>query len=1706
MEKLKKILFKIKGIKFKDIFYTALVVFLAIIIALTSALPVSAALEKCTLKVVQSSNYLYMSNWAYPSERNGIHLATVASGTYKGEPAYCIEFGKDMGNSGISENIKDIEDISAWNELSAVQKLGIKDATIYGYPNFSYGVDEEAAQVATQLIVWEYSKGYRTAADGDNPTAGLNGTSSAIEYAINTAGFDVRQMYYISAVKTYSDIRTAYVGILNGIKNHHVKPSFDEDTIELEWNSSNSRYEATLTDSNKVLSLYSFQSNDSSVKTSVSGNKLTIYTSSPLDSSVKITLDKTSASCGGDIGFVPDDDYYQSLVGRLTDPVTGYIKVKTATGNIKIQKDSEDGIIKGISFTVKGCGETYTVETNSKGVAALNDIPSGSYTVKESTDTRYVSQNTQSVTVTSGGTASVSFSNELKKGNIKIMKDSEDSIVKGFTFSISGSDGSSLSVTTNSSGIAEADNLPVYDSGNEKITYTVKETDIPVRYIDTDSKTLTIKTDSTSEVTFNNILKKFNITLTKRDIEETAPQGDATLAGAVYGIYKNGELLDSYTTDADGSFTTEYYVCGDGYTIKEISPSEGYLLDETSYKVNASASNFTLEYNTVPVDVTESVIKGNIAIIKHSDDGSTGIETPEKGASFQIYLKSAGSFAAAKDDEKDTIVCDSDGFCSSSLLPYGIYTVHQTAGWDGTEYITDFDVYINSDGMTYKFLINNSKFSSYLKIVKSDAETGKTIPIEGAGFEIYDSDGHRISMQYTYPEVTTIHTFYTNSEGYLITPQMLEDGEYTLVEVAAPYGYVLNSAPQSFTISQANSSTDTGVMVVMVKIADSPQKGTINVSKTGEVLSGVEEDGEGYSFKYENSALSGAVFSIYAAEDIFTPDGTVRYTNGELVDEITTGEDGTAKSTELYLGQYKVCEKRAPETFASSSEEFYVTLTYAGEDTEATSSDLSVYNERQKAAVSLRKTMQKDEIFDIGNSDEILSVKFGLYAAEDISAPDGSTLPIDGLIAAGAADENGLITFDCDLPINHSFYVKEVSTDEKYVLSEEKYQFKTAYASQDTKVINIDAADGGEIENKLIYGSIICRKTERETKEDVEGAVFGLFSYDETEFTEETAYLTSSTDKDGIASFDNVPYGGWIIYELTPAEGFLDNNEIYHVTLNSDGAEININVVNDKIPELKTTAEIDMEKEVCATEIFVLTDTVEYQHLIPGSEYTIDGILMDKSTSSPLYINGGEVTTSVTFIPEEASGAVELYFTFDSKFIKEDKNIVAFESISKDGIELACHADIDDENQTVSVLAPKIKTEASADGEKEIDAKEVFTLTDTVEYENLTPGKKYVLKGVLMDKKSGDALLINKKEITSKVTFTPEKKTGSIDVTFEFDSGYIAENTDIVVYETLYRKNTVIAEHKNIDDTNQTVRINVPSISTEATVNGEKEVYAAGACTISDNVLYQNLSAGREYTLKGILMNKESGKPLLINNDEVSAEMTFTPKKGIGEIDMEFSFDASLLDENTEIVVFEYLYREDREIAEETNIENKNQTVKVYVPLISTLATINGKKAANAGDEDTVIVDKVEYANLQAGAEYTVAGILMDKDTQEEFVINEENVASNITFTPQESDGSINVTFAFDSSSMSDSHDIVVYETLYKNSTEIAEHKDINDENQTVSLVVPSVTHTISSTPKTGDESHYNMLFTIAGAALFGIIVLTYFMLRHKHKNKGGKK
>lgn len=1380
---------------------TALLLAVAVIFGTMFALPVSAASGD---KVTITFDYCYDSagniiRYKQTTVNDGYTVGTVGEELCKifadGKEAYCIEPGHTL----YSGNTLTEDGSTVWKNLGSAKQKAINLALLYGKAGSGKSLSgtEDQKWVATQLIVWEFVSGCRSTSEGYKCT--------------NTKFIDG-----ICAGGANPGVKSVYNAISKSLANYSTVPSFASAiaskaaTYEMKY--SDGKYTLILTDSNNILSDFGFKTT-SGISVSKSGNKLTLTSTSPVNNAVTFNSAKSMPDVGKTVLIPYGDATLQDVISGVendADAIRAYFKVKTNAGNLKLKKTSEDGVVKGIKFKVTGTDYSKTATTDENGTFTLTDLVPGSYTVTEITDSKYENQKSQTVKVESGKTATVTFENVLKKGSLEVVKTSEDNFNEGVKFHLYGTSLSGTSIdlyaTTNTDGVATFKDVLV--SGNKP--YTLEEVDTADRYVVPKAQTAPIEWNKVTQRSFENVLKKWNLTVTKTDAEIKSAQGDATLARAVYGIYNDGKLIDKYTTDKNGSFTTSYYVCGDNWTLKEIEPSEGYLLDKTEYRIGAEAKKYTIENNSISMGVTEDILKGKIAIIKHTDDGSTKIETPEVGAEFQVYLKSAGSYNKAKETERDTLVCDEYGFAETKDLPYGTYTVHQTKGWNGTEFIADFDVFVSENNKTYKYLINNANLESYVKIVKVDGETDKQIPYAGAGFQIYNPDGKLVTMTYTYPEITTIDTFYTNSEGYLITPESLPYGKgYSVVEVQAPYGYVLDSTPVYFDITAENTSEENGVTIVKAEKKNTPQKGTITVEKTGEIFSNVTLSGEEviiYQPEYSVNGLSGAVFEIYADEDITTPDGTIRYTKNTLIDTITTGKKGTATSKQLYLGKYRVVETVAPYGTVINSEPHMVELTCSGQNEKVTNTSTSFTNDRQKVEIDLTKILEQDEKFNIGSNDEIRNVSFGLYAGEDLKAANGTVIPKDGLLEIITCDEKGKATFTTDLPIG-KYYVKEISTDNHYILSDKKYPVVFEYAGQDVATVHISVNDGEPIENKIIYGTIKGLKIDRETGENIAGALFGLFSMNETKFTEETAILTSESNKDGIFTFENVPYGEYIVRELKPAEGYLPNEENYQKTVSEDEEVIEIAVENDKIPELRTTATIDGKKEVGATEVFTLEDVITYKHLVPGTEYKVKGVLMDKETGKELLIDEKEIRSETTFTPDEPSGSVTVEFTFDVRYIKEDTDIVVFEDLYSEDKELAVHADIEDVGQTVTIKIPEIGTKASIDGKKEFTANGDITIDDVVSYKNLTAGKEYTISGVLMDKSTGKPFLVDGKEVCSEVTFTPETADGEVTVSFTFDGSAITKDTEIVVFETLYRDETEIAVHADIDDKDQTVTI-----------------------------------------------------------------------------------------------------------------------------------------------------------------------------------------------------------------------------------------------------------------------------------------------------------
>ena len=859
-----------------------------------------------------------------------------------------------------------------------------------------------------------------------------------------------------------------------------------------------------------------------------------------------------------------------------------YTLTVTDTNNLKIDLET----LKGSGVSVTRSGNKYTFTSKNMIVDPVTfefrkDIPVA--------NDMLIWGRPGYQTMMTGASDPVSFFVKIKTetyGTAKIVKTSEDGIVSGISFNISGTDilGNEVNenVTTEENGQIEKKLFPG--------TYLV--TEIPVdRYVTPSAQYVTVESGQTATVHFSNILKKFRVHVIKSDADTGTAQGDATLAGATYGLFNNGELVDTYTTGPDGSFMTRYYVCGDSWTLREIEPSTGYLLNDTVYEVGASPTLYEAELNTTENQVTETVIYGNIQLVKHTDDldldvsedentdePNEGIvERPEAGAVFEVYLKAAGSYEAATESERDLLTTDNDGFASSKMLPYGHYTVHQVAGEEGKAFIPDFTVFISANGQTYSYILNNRTITARLKVEKCDAETGNIIPMTGTGFQIKDlSTGEFVTQEIYYPNPETLDTFYVSDEGWLMLPEPLHTGDYELYEVAAPYGYVLSSEPVPFTIDGSEA-------VVTVTQYNMPQKGQLTITKTGEVFASVQENDGLYQPVYEVMGLPGAVYDVIADEDIYTGDGTLRAAKDTVVEALTTGEDGTAQSGLLYLGRYRLEERQAPAGMVLNSQPEYAELTYAGETVEITQTAIGLYDERQKVTVGLFKTLETDEFFGLGMNEEYKDISFGLYASADLTAADGSVIPAGGLLEVVSVDPNEAGGYDAffasDLPFG-SYYVKERTTNSAYILSDMEYPVIFEYVGQEAALVQILVNEGEAISNDLLRGRVDGVKygENADGGEAVKlaGALMGLFRPDTEEFTEENALLTVTTAEDGSFAFENIPYGHWIVKEIAAPALYTVSPEEHHIYIGVDGQSMEIRVddtlIRGSVQVMKTEA------------------------------------------------------------------------------------------------------------------------------------------------------------------------------------------------------------------------------------------------------------------------------------------------------------------------------------------------------------------------------------------------------------------------------------------------------------------------------------------------------------------------------------------------------
>ena len=1240
----------------------------------------------------------------------------------------------------------------------------------------------------------------------------------------------------------------------------------------------------------------------------------------------------------------------------------------------------------------------------------------------------------------------------------------------------------------------------------ESVTLYFKETKAPKGFLINDEvRSITLDSEDSYTETITDMPGNDPITLllSKRTADGHG-SGNTRLEGAEYTVKYYDTLSDTdpaqtgstakykwvFKTDANGRIrlTSDYLVSGsDGLivntagrytlplgtiTIQESKAPEGYLINDTIYIAQTKLDTNIVVTTNLPTDdkaAQETPYEGTISIQKFLG-GSNAVKASEPDAEFQIYLKSAGSYDASPEDSRQTITTDANGYAITKRLPYGTYTIHQTKGNNKYYFIDDIDVTISDNNANYHKILENTPIEFYLKMVKKDADTGNTVNVVGATFELYDENGSKVSFKtMTSAGVQTFDSFTTNENGCVYTLEKLLKGNYTLVETKAPEGYILDSTPVSFTVSENTYTEDGGTEIVVVEKADKAVTGQLTVTKVGEVLDkwdATTADSDNH-FVYKKANIQGASFTLTAKEDIKTADNNgYAYRAGDVVAEFTTGADGSSVIDNLPLGSYVLTETKAPAGFVIDTDPVDVTFTYAGQTVDIVKDSKTVEDERQKIAVDANKT-------DAATMNPLLNTVFALYADEDIVNHDGTVIIKKGaMIERQTTNALGKAVFVSDLPLGH-YIVKEIDSPTGYGNRFESKTIDAAYKSQTTKVQTFsyffeddhteivrtqatDTATGTHqgalsADNKyVVYDHVECDNLFPGKTYTLKGALTDkdtgktLKDINGNDVTDSVTFKATGVKQTVTVTFSfEAELAG---KTLVAYENMFQDGKMIYTHADIDDTEQTV-----YYPEIHTTATDKASQTHTGTvdEQTTVIDKVDYKNLIPGSTYEVSGVLMNQETGAALLDKDGkEITAKTTFKAEKASGSVELAFTFDSTLLI-GKSVVAFEELYNENIKVAFHTDIRDEGQTVHY--PEIHTTATDAVTKTHTAApdSKTTIIDKVDYKNLVPGESYEVSGIIMDKTTGEALTDkNGNTITSKTAFKAEKADGSIDVTFTFDSTLL-EDKSVVVYEDLYSGNAKVTSHADITDEGQTV--NFPKIQTTAT---DKNTFThtgmiAEKTTITDKVDYSNLTIGEKYKLSGVLMNQETGKKLLDKNGkEITSEKEFTAESKNGSIDIEFTFDSSLLAGKT-TVVFEDLYNENVRVAFHTDIKDEGQTV--HYPEIHTTATDKASQThTGTVDEQTTITDKVDYKNLVIGNTYEVRGVLMDKTTGNELLDKDKKeITATKKFTAEKPDGTVELEFTFDSSLLT-GKSVVVFEDLYNENIKVAFHTDIRDEGQTV--------------------------------------------------------
>ena len=1233
-------------------------------------------------------------------------------------------------------------------------------------------------------------------------------------------------------------------------------------------------------------------------------------------------------------------------------------------------------------------------------------------------------------------------------------------------------------------------------------TYSVKEVTPPKGYkLDTKVYTFTINGADTS-LSVEDEPGTLTLKLKKKDSQTgSTPQGNATLAGAVYQVsYQKGgqTVTEELTSDASGNLGTLEGLPLGTVTVKELTAPEGYLLDTEVHTYTVDGSQLTGDTYTLEVDdLTEDVQRGGLTIQKL--DSETGA-TPQgdaslEGISFEIVNNSQNTVVvngntAAPGQVAMTITTDASGVASTgeNALPYGEYTVREVSTNDSMlqTFTEEISVTIDSDGEMLEYEAENEVVRGGIDLEKQDSEMGATpqgnSSFAGIDFEIINRSTNPVVVGgQTYAVGEVVITITTDESGTASTGNdALPYGTYEVRESQTNESMLPTWTGETVTVRQNGHS-------VAVTAVDEVERGGLSVEKqdsiTGSTPQG-DANFEGINFQIINNSRNPVMVEGQ------------KYHPGEVVKILVTDSEGKASTADdlLPYGEYILHESSTNESMLLTAPDQTVLV-----EDDGIIYEFTMANEVVRGGVLIEKRDLESglltplgganldgTLFEITNkSKNAVYVNGALYAPGEVCA---TIEVVDGI----AQTENRALPYG-------SYQMVESKPGEGYLHTDQTV--RSFQIRKDGEVIEF--RDGDAAYNQVIRGDLQFVKVGEDGESNMHrfaNVAFKLTSQTTGEshivVTDENGEVRTTTEwnphsqntngNDGVEDetlWDDhngtwfglttegwmvdvqdelcaLPYDTYTLEELpcSANEGY-ELVRVPNITISRNDTVIELGTIDDQYkgkPQIHTNATVDGQHVAIAAGQVIIVDEVSYYDLTPNEPYTFRGTVMEQETGEPLLADGQPVTAELEVTPTTASGTVEVTFTLDASQLA-GKSIVIFEKLFQGDTEVAAHEDIEDEGQTVRFTQPQIGTTATVDGQHTASPSGQVTIVDKVEYSGLIPGQEYHVMGQVMLKESGEPVMNGETPVTAEATFLASDSEGSIDIPFTFDAAGL-EGKSVVVFETLYSGDKAIAEHADLDDKGQTVTFTeTPRIGTTATVDGQHTADPTGEITIVDVVEYTGLTPGKTYTISGVLMDKATNQPLLVDDAEVTAEAEFTPESADGTVELTYTLDASAL-AGTTIVVFETLYQDDVEIAAHADINDENQTVEITEPekpTLGTTATVDGQHTAEPTGEIT-IVDVVAYSGLTPGETYKMSGVLMDKATGEPLLVGEDQaqVTAEAEFTPESADGTVELTYTLDASALAGTT-IVVFETLYSDSVEIAAHTDINDEAQTVEITDP---------------------------------------------------